>query len=35
MTRGLLRIWVWFIGLWIASVVALAGVAMIIRAVIL
>ncbi len=35
MTRGLLRKWVWFIGLWIASVVALAAVAMIIRTVIL
>ena len=35
MTRPLLRKWVWFVGLWIASVVALATVAMLIRAVIL
>ncbi|AVL53626.1 DUF2474 domain-containing protein [Roseobacter denitrificans] len=35
MTRPLLRKWVWFIGLWIASVVALATVAMLIRTVIL
>jgi len=35
MTRPLHRRLAWFIGLWIASVVALAGVAMIIRAVIL
>lgn len=35
MTHVLLRKWLWFIGLWIASVVTLGGVAMLLRAMVL
>jgi len=35
MTRPLLRKWVWFLGLWIASVMSLGIVATLIRAMVL